>query len=291
MEHPLEHWKADWSVSVYHRSSNGKEIRTLDLTLECAQYFNPEAVANTTFFYFTDNLVCYFAVTSGASRSPGLQALVESIKAREEDLGCVLEPVHVPGTTIIEEGSDDLSRGIWSTPLHEQADRLVILSEIFAPVPYSPDVGTWACNQAGLTGIPWQHQCWDQPWHPKAVLGHLTVWAPPPEVAAQLLSFLLKCYEELPLTTSALILVPRVLQRRWSRASCQVVKIGVYPRSLIPFVCRTALTIPVVLLIVPFHVRRLEPARLDLPSCAPSARVHREQAALVRGVLEAIEAV
>jgi hypothetical protein len=193
MAFPLERWKADWSVDVYHRSSNWKEMRTLDLTLERAQLQNPRAVVNTTFFYFTDNLVTYFAVTAGALRSPGLQALVESVKAREEALGCILEPIHVPGTTIIEEGSDDLSRGVWSTPLHERADRTVILSEIFAPVPFSPDVGDWACNQAGLTGVPWHHHSWDHPWIAEAVLGRLTVWAPPPEVAAQLLFFLLKC--------------------------------------------------------------------------------------------------
>jgi hypothetical protein len=84
-----------------------------------------------------------------------------------------------------------------------------------------------------------------------------------------LLFFLLKCYEELPLTTAALVLVLRVLQRRWSRASRQVVEIGVYPRSSIPFVCRTTLTIPVVLLLVPFHVRRLESPRLDSSPLAP----------------------
>jgi hypothetical protein len=112
MKHPLEQWKADWSVSVYHRSFNWKEMRTLDLTLEPNQPFKSEAVQNTTFFYFTDNLVCYFAVTAGASKSPALQTLVKSDKARKEALGCILEPVQVPGTTIIEEGSDGLSRGI-----------------------------------------------------------------------------------------------------------------------------------------------------------------------------------
>ena len=146
MAFPLEQWKADWSVDVYHHSSNWKEMRTLDLTLERAQLQNPGAMVNTTFFYFTDNLVTYFAVTAGASRSPGLQALVKSVKAWEEALGCILEPIHVPGTTIIEEGSDDLSHGIWSTPLHERADHAVILSKIFAPVPFSPDVSNWACN-------------------------------------------------------------------------------------------------------------------------------------------------
>jgi hypothetical protein len=80
MECPLERWKANWSASVYHRSSNWKEMRTLDLTLERAQRFNPEAVANTTFFYFADNLVSYFAVTAGASKSPRLQAMVESAR-------------------------------------------------------------------------------------------------------------------------------------------------------------------------------------------------------------------
>jgi hypothetical protein len=117
----------------------------------------------------------------------------------------------------------------------------------------------------------------------------MTIWCPPPEIAAQLLYFLLQCYVERPLTTSAFVLIPRVLQRRWSRPSRYVVEVGDYQRHLVPFVHRDLLTIPVVLLLIPFHVRVPSPRRLDKTPQTALRFYHRQQAALVRGVLEAID--
>jgi hypothetical protein len=55
-----------------------------------------------------------------------------------------------------------------------------------------------------------------------------------PDIAAQLLYFLLTCYVERPLMTAFMIVVPRVLQRRWGRASRHVVEVGVYKYQDIP---------------------------------------------------------
>jgi hypothetical protein len=77
------------------------------------------------------------------------------------------------------------------------------------------------------------------------------------------------CYVERPLTTAMTIVLPRVLQRRWSRASRFVVEIGVYPRKEVPTVCHALLTIPVVVLYIPFHVRCFPDPRLDSPSQTP----------------------
>jgi hypothetical protein len=48
-------------------------------------------------------------------------------------------------------------------------------------------------------------------------MNSLTLWLPPPEIAAQLLYFLLTCYVERPLTTAFMIVVPRVLQRHCTK--------------------------------------------------------------------------
>jgi hypothetical protein len=60
------------------------------------------------------------------------------------------------------------------------------------------------------------------------------------------------CHVERPLTTAMIVVLPRVLQRNWSRASRYVVEIGVYPRKEVPSVCPALLTIPVVVLYIPF---------------------------------------
>jgi hypothetical protein len=65
-------------------------------------------------------------------------------------------------------------------------------------------------------------------------MDHLTLWTPPPEIASQLNCFLLTCYVERPLATAILIVVPRVLQKRWSRSSRHVVEVGAYKHEDVP---------------------------------------------------------
>jgi hypothetical protein len=286
-EEPLEMWMGIWSARVYHFSSNWKELRTLLATLERAAELRRTDIRGVTFFYFTDNTTTYYAVSSGASTSPGLHAMVRKIKMLEIEVECTLEVVHVPGTTLITQSTDGLSRGVWGSPLHDRPSQLTILSEIFSPVPFSPDVQQWALNQVGLPFHPCRYMAWSEVWDPSLVFDRLTVWTPPPEVASQLLYFLLQCHVEKPLTTAMIVILPRVLQRRWSRASRHVREIGVYQRHEVPFVFHSYLTIPVVILFIPFHVPMLPEPRLDPAPPTASQRLHRQHATLMRGVHEA----
>jgi hypothetical protein len=86
-----------------------------------------------------------------------------------------------------------------------------------------------------------------------------------------------------------LVVLPRTLQRKWSRPSHHVVELGVYLRSVVPFINRSFLTIPVILLLIPFHHRTLPPARMDQVAPSPLRLFHRQQATLVRVVLEALD--
>jgi hypothetical protein len=137
---PFEMWMGTWHPRAYHFSANWKEMRTPLATLERAK----AAERDVTFFYFTDSSTVYYAVSKGSSTSKSLHAMVEKIKRSEIELGCHLEVVHVPGTTIITERTDGLSRGIWISTLHPQPTQQQLLSEIFAPVTASPDIhGFW----------------------------------------------------------------------------------------------------------------------------------------------------
>jgi hypothetical protein len=69
-------------------------------------------------FYFTNNKVTYNTCKKGSSKTLSLHLLVQQLKALELDLGCRLEVIHVPGTTMIIEGVYGLSRGACDDRTH-----------------------------------------------------------------------------------------------------------------------------------------------------------------------------
>lgn len=124
-------------------------------------------------------------------------------------INIVLEVVHVPGTTLVMEGTGSLSRDIWISALHEKPDRQELLAEIFAPVPFLPDAGHWVMNEVGFPpSTPWSHWSWELDWCSDNIFDHLTIWAPPPEVARQLIYALLQLYVERALTMAMILLLP-----------------------------------------------------------------------------------
>ena len=87
-----------------------------------------------------------------------------------------------------------------------------------------------------------------------------------------------------PRSTSAVFLLPRILQRQWSRISHHVVEVGTfYPKHLPPPVSYPSL-FPYVMLYVPPFVPVLGPSRLDKPAVAKPNNWHRRQAEEVRGL-------
>jgi hypothetical protein len=196
--------------------------------------------------------------------------------------------IHVPGTTLITQSTDGLSRGIWVSILQARPSQQRILAEIFAPVPYSTDVGQWALNHTGLPpSTPLHYRDWQHQHDPATVFHMLTIWTPHPEIAAQLLYALLQLYVECPLTTSFLILVPHVLQTRGSRISRHIVDLGVFPQDAIPLARQSVLTIPLILLYISMHVRVISAPRLDAPPQSTLRLRHRQHATQMRGLLEA----
>ena len=209
-----------WAAHVHSFSSNWRELKTLHLTLQRESQREDSRSHNTTFFYFTDNLVTYYVVNNGSARNPRLQALIYQIKTLEHHLGCFLEVVHIPGTTIIQQGSDDLSRGLWLSTRRNHIPIQRLLPALFDSVQLHPD---WETALHAL--LPFTkhekltHIDWAADWTADSILDRCTVWTPPPEMAQQALFRLLKLWTERPLTTSAVILIPRVLQQRWQRMS------------------------------------------------------------------------
>ena len=287
-DRPLRMWKGKWSPFVYSFSSNWKELNTLRLTLHRLLADAPESVRGTTVFYFTDNSTTYWICCSGSSKWPRLHSLITAIRLLEFQLGCQLVVVHVPGYIMISQGTDSLSRGVWMSPYHDLRDQTQLLSGLFAPLPYDPSLIEEVLHLLPSTGKPspgvqWEHRNWAFEWDAATVLDRFTVWFPPPELARQVLVYLLEAYCERPLTTSALLFIPRIRQDTWQGLSRHICEVCTILPHVTPLRRPPLVPIPVVVLYLPPHVRAL-PSSRRMDSVRPShwERRHLDEAALMR---------
>ncbi len=279
---PLRMWKGQWAPTVFSFSSNWKELTTLLLTLQHIEGAAPESVRNTTLFYFTDNSATYWICQKGSSKHPHLHEQLVRIRSLETRLQCHLWVIHVPGKVIIKEGTDGLSRGLWMTPLQDSIPRPVLMPAIFAPAPFHPalvrhymEVQVKAYHAEEGTSLPpafpsWEGRRWDRPWEAEECFGRTTVWFPPPEIARSIIAFLLNSHIEVPLTTSALFFIPRIMSGAWRSLSRKLMELSpvdplnadIFPPSILP--------IPITVLYLPCHVRRTPNRnRLDVPPPRP----------------------
>jgi hypothetical protein len=284
-------WMGQWCPRVHKFSSNFKEMRTLLTALELIAHdpARKHACKGTTLFYFTDNSVTYYAVSAGFSTSPHLQDLVRRIKLLELSLGCLLEVVHVPGVVVIDQGTDDLSRGVWISPLHAHIDPQQVTMDVFAGVNGVPSLLPWIRNCLDLSpGAKLTLRPHGEYPTARRVLHQHSVWCPPPETTRQLLCSLMLLWTESPWTTSFTIVVPRILIRQWSRVSKAATVFGPFAYTSLPADARHPLRVPVMLIHTATHLRCLPtPATSRMaPLALPrDAEWHREQAALLRGLL------
>ncbi len=277
-------WMGAWLPVALVCTSNWKELNTLKMTLEQLWQDPPrrKGVCGTTVFYFTDNEVTYYIGHSGSSKEPALHRLIMRIKDLEVKLNVHLEVVHVPGTSMIAQGTDGLSRGVWIGWGHSADPSRTYTKQVFEPCCLNRSIACWAgatCN----TAIPTLGY-WDAPWRAIDVLHRFTIWAPPPPVARQLISWLMDLWTESPLDTSFMLVVPRVMQRDWAYLSRYCQRIGCFPREDVPEDYIPGLPIPVVLLYCPPHQRALSNRRHKSTTNAPNGQWHREQAELLRGL-------
>jgi hypothetical protein len=282
---PLETWMGTWCSHVHSFSSNWRELRTLVFTLE-REVGGCGRLIYSTLFYFTDNLVMYYIVSGSSSKSPELQRLLRRLKYLELLLGIRLEVVHIPGTHMIDQGTDGLSRG-----LHLGGGRLkrtthAETQRIFEGVPVTPSTLQWARAQVLPECL--HHECIymdaNQTWSFLQVSRRATLWFPAPEWAHQLLEAVIFAWIERPWDTEAFFVVPRVFQRDWGRVSRHIVELGVFPAASVP-VYGLSTDIPCVILHLPCYVRSLPPPRrLDEPPRPPRSEWHRDQAEQLRGL-------
>lgn len=177
-------WMGTWRSDALQKSSNYKELRTL------LEFFLRVAPSELPFrhrrlFYFTDNTTTYDVVRRGGSRSPGLHQLVREIKAQELLHSTMLEVVHVPGTTMIGQGTDGLSRGLWITSLNR--DPTFSVSSLFLPVSYTPELNLWIRHRLAEQGYEvdptWLVHADMDPWTRSSMMHRSNLWLLSPSIA------------------------------------------------------------------------------------------------------------
>jgi hypothetical protein len=107
------------------------------------------------FVYFTDNAVTYNICKKGSSKTLSLHLFVQQLKALELALGCRLEVMHITGTTMITQGTDGLSRGIWANGFNTYFKSFAV--EVFLPAFPSPSLTKWALSHIEIheEHAPW----------------------------------------------------------------------------------------------------------------------------------------
>jgi hypothetical protein len=99
-----------WGARAKPRTSNWKEARTVLESL--LQEKDTGRLQGRMVFYMTDNLVSYYIINQGSSRSPGLQQLVSEIKEL-----CLQLEWHLPtGSGPCPRYPHDSARDQWAKP-------------------------------------------------------------------------------------------------------------------------------------------------------------------------------
>ena len=222
-------------------------------------YSDLKKIRQTTVFYFTDNTVTYYIGASGSSSEPKLHELISNIRLLEIELDIHLNVVHIPGLVMIDQGTDNLSRGIWMSSLHSYMDERALLAAIFAPVTFDWSLLQLISSYVDIDLSNCIYYDWNSEWKERLCFHQTTVWAPPPKLGRQVITFLLNMWIEQLYSTAALIILPRTCGASYRGLSRYIQHKGtIYPS-------KTLLLYPPILPI-PIEVFYIAPHTASLPS-------------------------
>ena len=226
-------------------------MRTLLSTLENEKQNGLGRVTNRRLLYLTDNMVTYDVFRRGTSKSTPLWTLFLRIKLLELELKCHVQVIHVPGTTMIAQGTDGLSRGVgMQTLASNPSNGLIPL--LWRAAPGTPSILHWALTTLPPifpTSTPWLYQTDFSDWSRSPMIGRSVLWCLSPSFARQGFLQAIASWIESPTKGCHIFIVPRILQRDFGRLSKFIVFGGQYTNLPLPFV---PLVPFVVYFIIPF---------------------------------------
>lgn len=227
----MDLWMGTWAPTVHRFTSNWRELRTLVASVE---RIPPASIFRHTILYLTDNLVTYHAVRKGTSASPNLRLLIQRLKQYEMEHHCRVEVIHVPGTTMIRQGTDGLSRGLWVTPLHDTSVNYT--AALFRPAPLSTALICWALQElvSYQPSYPSLLLHDFSSWSGSSLLHQHCLWSLSPTFARQGFLAAVFAWIETSTTASHIFIVPRVMQRDFGRVNKHIVFIGQFHTVPVP---------------------------------------------------------
>ena len=171
--------------------------------------------------YCIDNSVMCDIFRKGVSKSDTLQKLFLEIKLLELKLKCQLLLIHVPGTTMIREGTDGLNRGVSMQPLYryEGNSLLPLLWRAASP---STSLLDWAQSKIKTpwnSTATWLFQEDYTDWSRSKMLGHNVLWCVTPGFGKQAILQALYTWIETPTICGHIFIIPRIMQREFGRVS------------------------------------------------------------------------
>ena len=279
-------WSAVWNAVVYRFTSNIKELSTLLLSLRnLRDYEDLNTIWNSTVFYFTDNSVTYHIAASGSSSKPSFHNLISSIRLIEIELDVHVAVIHIPGVVMIQQGTDNLSRGIWISDLHFRMNEREMLAAIFAPVSFHQSLFWILLNMVPeIDPSTCYYYPWDSHWSEKLCFNCTTIWCPPPELGRQVITFLLNMWVKQPRTTSALVVLPRTCSASYWGLSKYIQHRGtIYPVET-PLFPAPVLPIPIEVFFIAPHLPALPLPSSYQSTSHPNAYQHRKEADAMRGL-------
>jgi hypothetical protein len=135
--------------------------------------------------------------------------------------------IHVPGTTIITQGTNGLSRGIWANGINTEFKSFT--ADVFLPALPSISLTKWYLIHIGIYEdyTPWWNVKTDtSSWEPHNLMHNNTFWVLSPGVTIQGFTAAIMARVESPWDSSHLFLVPIIQQRSFGRVNKHVEFIG-----------------------------------------------------------------
>ena len=163
------------------------------------------------------------------------------IKLLELELRCHIQVIHVPGTTMIVQGTDGLSRGVNMQNLASHPSNGLI-PLLWRAAPSNPNVLRWALPNLPpilSTFSSWTYQTDFSNWSKSCMISQPVLWCLSPSFARQGFLQALESWVESPTDSCHIFIVPRILQRDFGRLSKFVTFGGQYsnlPLSFVPLV-------------------------------------------------------
>ena len=264
-----------WSPEVHSFSSNWKELKTILVSLQTSAQDHLSSVQQKLILYFTDNMVSYDIIRKRRSRIPKLHQLVCEISALEVSLDCILVCIHVPGSTMILQGTDGLSRGVTLSRFNMPPPDLY--ARLFSPLPATRLIIEWAISKTATTHS--QISDWGvatdlSPWEKNLKKHNKIIWMISPQLCRQAMTAATLDWSSHPLNHEHIFVTPRLCQRSFGRVNKHIEFVG----QFLDIPDFSPLTHVLIFYLPPF-VRSLAPgARMDGPSPGPRPKWVTQQA-------------